>query len=259
MLNRMKDLKKKLGNENTMSYVHPYHSFKFFKCEGQVKLQVKKYSNEAWVNIEGELLAALTHEDTDSDVVPQFQELDKFEASLDQFVEGRFLSSSQIDKLRTEVRDIKRGETAMWSFDNLGKYTERRVQTEIISPLVVNSVEEATIPRPPLISNRRIQVTKRHVYPGDLIVYFRQGAIHAGTVKEIFNRQVEILPWNWVDSRYQICTEPLSISREEIMASGLRFNGERKFQEKIQMKLDALLEQFIASSSESNKFWSTTE
>ena len=64
--------------------------------------------------------------------------------------------------------------------------------------------EQTFVPRPPIISNRRIQIAKKSIFVGDLITYLSNGVLSAGTVKAIKKGRVEIIVWEKVNGQYYL-------------------------------------------------------
>lgn len=242
----MVDVKKMLENQLLMSHLHDYHFFRFSKVSNVVVIDVKEFSNSEWIRLEGNLITEVDLSEF-SYVTPDFKDLSNFENMLESFVQNNFMSVTQEAKIRQEIESLRQiSSLGTWNFDEFGKYFDRSNADETIQPLIVNSIEEMFIPRPPVIQNRRISMKKKYVYIADLIMFMERGMMKVGTVKKIGARYVETIPWVLVNDQYRIQQDRTeSVPREEIMASGLRLDKKGNFSEEIKQKISMIINQYM--------------
>ena len=246
-------MKRLLHNEFLMSQIHDYHLFRFSKVSGQVVIDVKELSTSEWVRLEGNLIGELSSSEIPH-VSPDFQDVLSFEIAIDDFVKDNLMLPTQAAKLKAEIASLKSTEgVTTWNFEDFPKYFNRPSSQEIIQPLLANTVEEMFIPRPPLIRNQRTSFKKRHVFVADLLLYLENGLACVGTVKNISNGHVEIILWELINNEYQMTEGTRTIPRHKIMASGLRFNKVRTFDQDIQIKIQSLIEQHTSLNSQSSQ------
>ena len=167
-----------------MSHLHDYHVFRFSKIPNGVVIDVKEFSNSEWIRLDGNLISEITLSEIPY-ITPDLKDLTNFESVLDSFVTNNFIMATHTTKIREEIELMKQiSSVETWKFEEFGKYYDRPHIDELIQPLLLNSVEEVFIPRPPIIQNRRISLKKKHVYVADLLIYMERGAMKVGTVKK---------------------------------------------------------------------------
>ena len=251
MLKKLQDIKTLFEETNYMSNIHDYHVFRFKKVNGRVLIDVKEFSDSPWTIVDGTLMPIPPPSESNlSEQQPNFEMVNKLEESLNLIQESRFLDPQQALKLRQEIRDIEdiqsRASHSIWKFADFENYSARPQAEAIVSPFLLDSVEETFVPRPPVIGNRRITVTKKHVYVGDLVAFLQGTTIIVGTIVKILTANIIVLPWSFKNGKYELDEQITrqQIPRLQIMASGLRFNGRRTFDASIQEKLDNVVRQY---------------
>ena len=179
-MNKVKDVKKFLDNSLLMSQIHDCHVFRFHRFEGNIVIDVKEYSNSPWRRLEGNLISEITNQEI-SYVIPNYDSLKPFESSINRVIDDKIIEANIAAKIQQEINSIKNDMNPSWTFESFDKFNQRpMIISDVVTPLILNSTEVTFLPRVPVIKAKRVCVSKKHVYVGDLLVFMSRGLIPSG-------------------------------------------------------------------------------